>query len=105
MYKENKTHEREKHYCCQYDGGIDECICSINVCPSIDDDSIGMIFTPDGGSEPPNDIFPFKSSDFSSSRRRKHAALGLRFRSNRKFRKSTFENLSFSYLELAVREL
>jgi len=33
---------------------------------------------------PPKSIFPFKSSDFSSSRRRKHAAFGFKLRSKRK---------------------
>ena len=77
----------------------------MKLAPSIDDDSVGM--WPEPGA-PVRFMFPLRSSDFSSSRRRKQAALGFRLRSRvtvAALRRRTSLLIAGTYRELAAQAL
>ena len=77
----------------------------MKLAPSIDDDSVGM--WPEPGA-PVRFMFPLRSSDFSSSRRRKQAALGFRLRSRvtiAAVRRRSLLRIAVTYRELVVQAL
>jgi hypothetical protein len=67
----------------------------------MDEDSVGIKI---GAWDDNKSIFPLWSSDFSSSRRRKHAAFGFKLRSKTQLFEKIQKNQIF-YLELDVQVL